>query len=1409
MLRFLRIGLVAAFILLAAHPAFAQETTAEAAAAAYLIPEARGLVALADTLVGFRTEIRPSGRFDLDERILRAEYNVQTRVSSQLAPDVAAFAYINEASDRLGIRRPLTDLTVKEVRRGRRTSHITLQQVYRGVPVYNREVKVNLDADGQPTMVLNGFAPHVANGPPLDTTPTVTGEQAGAIIERAGRVGGLEVAPPHLVIYPSEPPRLAWVARAAPASAAVEWEVLVDARTGEIIQMIDLSLHAARPAPAALFEAGGRNDASGRLVTSVTSATDADSAPPRPYAGEALRPVETVRPAAMVDGTGLVFDPDPITSAGVPYGPPYIDANDADIAELNAERKLVTLRDISQGTDGLYRLEGPYARIDGTCGAVTGYEEPAEPSPDGFQYTRANDYFEAVNAYYHVDKSQRYVQSLDVGFAIKDEPVRVNPHGFGDREDSQFSNNCIMFGTGGIDDAEDADVIWHEYAHALLDFTAPGILVGGEGRALHEGWADYWAASYSRFLSEEDPNIPPHDWQRVFSWDGNVPCWPGRPLDHPGHYPDAVEYPTSGCVSYPSNYAKGMLWGTTLMEIYTDLGREVVDRLNLASHIYIATGVTFADAAQAIIQADEDLYGGAHSNVLIDRFAARGYVDPAEFGPILSHDPLAATEDLGGAVPIEASVIGTSAPVESVRVYYGVDDSPMDYIELDPAGGDTYAGSLPLPSEAGELQYYVEALDTEGRRRRLPAGAPLDTYRFVVGPDAVPPTIAHEAPLNVSVVGWPIDLYAEVRDNIGVDSVWVEYVIEDADGTAQEEGAFGLADLGEAYFGTFPATAHDVQEGESITYRIVARDASRAGNIAASPEEGHHNVTVTGQGVLRAYDFEGLGLGVQATGEWQRGRPEFGLRVAHSGEHVWATGPTAAYSETPQLSTLQLPPLDLTAIGSTYLIFWHWYDFEHTGEVPPGEFSSNADLFDAGNVKVSTDGGVTWSVVEPEGGYNGTISAEHANPLGGEPGFGGYSYGWRREIVPLPADADVRIRFDFATDAGNVNQALYFAGWHIDDVVITTSYPADTTPPVATALPDDRMIFSPGQEATPEVSVVAHDDTGIESLISEYEIKRDDHVETGSVRLAMSTTDRDIFAGVVVQPQSFAAGDRIEYRLVVRDFDGNETVYPSSDSPFVVDYRSLQQRNALTHAVSTGTWQVQGSTWVTGAGEVPGESVSSLVLEPFLPPANGESSVLILEHSFDLFGPQGANVKISADDGSSWVLLEPEGGYPGVFDVPAPHAMSGEGVFAGSSDGTAIHTFDLTAHAGETVRLRLDFASLDEVEPGSGWSVQSASYRSLSPDEEFTAPYELELQANFPDPFADRTTITYSVPDRSAVRISIYDMLGRRVALLRHVEQEAGIYSLQFDGSGLAVGVYMIYLETPSGTRTERMVVAR
>jgi hypothetical protein len=86
----------------------------------------------------------------------------------------------------------------------------------------------------------------------------------------------------------------------------------------------------------------------------------------------------TTEAVSAVDGVGYVFDPDPLTTAGVEYGPPYVNANDADIHELNAQRVERPLREISLSSDGRYLLDGPYVRIVG--GDVIGHHI-RHPSP--------------------------------------------------------------------------------------------------------------------------------------------------------------------------------------------------------------------------------------------------------------------------------------------------------------------------------------------------------------------------------------------------------------------------------------------------------------------------------------------------------------------------------------------------------------------------------------------------------------------------------------------------------------------------------------------------------------------------------------------------------------------------------------------------------------------------------------------------------------------------------------------------------------------------------------------------------------------------------------------------------------------------------------------------------------------
>jgi hypothetical protein len=89
------------------------------------------------------------------------------------------------------------------------------------------------------------------------------------------------------------------------------------------------------------------------------------------------------------------------------------------------------------------------------------------------------------------------------------------------------------------------------------------------------------------------------------------------------------------------------------------------------------------------------------------------------------------------------------------------------------------------------------------------------------------------------------------------------------------------------------------------------------------------------------------------------------------------------------------------------------------------------------------------------------------------------------------------------------------------------------------------------------------------------------------------------------------------------------------------------------------------------------------------------------------------------------------------------------------------------------------------------------SFTSLTGLEEYTAniPAEFSLSQNYPNPFNPTTTLRYQIPVVSKVRIEIYDLLGRNVAILVDNVSEAGTFTISIDGSRLSSGIYFIQLK--------------
>jgi len=89
----------------------------------------------------------------------------------------------------------------------------------------------------------------------------------------------------------------------------------------------------------------------------------------------------------------------------------------------------------------------------------------------------------------------------------------------------------------------------------------------------------------------------------------------------------------------------------------------------------------------------------------------------------------------------------------------------------------------------------------------------------------------------------------------------------------------------------------------------------------------------------------------------------------------------------------------------------------------------------------------------------------------------------------------------------------------------------------------------------------------------------------------------------------------------------------------------------------------------------------------------------------------------------------------------------------------------------------------------------------VNPNPGTMQPTSFRLLPNYPNPFNPTTTLSFVMPHRSAVKLTVYDLLGRQVCTLVDGVRDAGVHRVVFDGSDLSSGVYFCRLSarTPAG----------
>ena len=481
-------------------------------------------------------------------------YDIQTAPKSG-TPRRVATAFLGRIARDLKIRVAPRDLRYDKTVKTVLGSHVLFQQYRKGKPVSGAWLKIDLDKDNRIYSVENATVP-AALLDKMEQSATTAKLDAKAAVQRAVN---------HLA---AQMPRKRTLTLRGDATA----ELVLYPQPHRVVPAWKLIIPLASPPH------------DWRMFVDART-------------GQILLQEDMLK---MATGRGRVFDPSPVTSL-----------ND------------VTLRDRSKIPDTAYRevnlpdvagsgyLDGPYVNTKTT-------RKRRRMTNRQFLFTRTQRAFKEVMVYFHIDRVQRYIQTL--GFAnVNNRSISVNIDGL--RDDNSFyspATKGLTFGTGGIDDAEDAEIILHEYGHSIQDNQVHGFGASDEAGAMGEGFGDYLAASFFETLK------PARFARCVGSWDATAysPEDPPnlRRLDSTKRYPRDIVHEV---------HADGEIWSASLWALRDAIGRSACDKLVLAHHFLLKRDSSFEEAALSLILADQQLFRGAHAATIRTVFVRRGILKPA------------------------------------------------------------------------------------------------------------------------------------------------------------------------------------------------------------------------------------------------------------------------------------------------------------------------------------------------------------------------------------------------------------------------------------------------------------------------------------------------------------------------------------------------------------------------------------------------------------------------------------------------------------------------------------------------------------------------------------------------------------------------------------------------------------
>jgi hypothetical protein len=473
------------------------------------------------------------------------------------APASASGAPARAAAKLKAASAPASQLTsVAAIRLPGGATAYRFQQRVSGVNVLNGQVVVSDQRGMPPDLVADSTKPSI-QGPP---SPRVGKAQAAEVALRGAGVRRLRGHwSASLAIQPGDGGTLVWRVVIPSARPLRDFEVLIDAVSGRVVRIRNLLQHSRR-------------------------------------------------------GHAQLYNPNPVAQSN---GSSRLrrDRRDKNTRLLTSLRRPVALHSIRRGQSCL-RGKWVHAKLGRSA------EEVCKRGLEWWGVKRSKNRFEALMTYFHIDRAQRYIQRLGFGTGAAQGIDKRSQVAVADafRDDNSLyspATRRIEFGSGGVDDAEDADVILHEYGHAIQDAQVRGFGYGNQAGAIGEGFGDYWAA----VMSSRSPGTRNKDDVCIFEWDGVtwgsfVPAFDrkcGRRADSGSTLQHArATCPDDPFSGRPGIHCMGEVWSSALWDLRGSVGGTTLDRTLLSSQFLYTTNERFDAAVEALIAADQASTGGAH-----------------------------------------------------------------------------------------------------------------------------------------------------------------------------------------------------------------------------------------------------------------------------------------------------------------------------------------------------------------------------------------------------------------------------------------------------------------------------------------------------------------------------------------------------------------------------------------------------------------------------------------------------------------------------------------------------------------------------------------------------------------------------------------------------------------------------